>query len=201
MLTLYYSPGSCSFASLIALHEAGAEFEARRMSLADGDQRKPEFLAVNPKGRVPVLSTEQGILTETPAILVYIAQTYPDANLIPKDAWNFGRMQAFNAYICSTVHVNHSHKQRGSRWADEPSSHEDMRRKVPETMAASMLMIEDEMFEGPWVMGEHYTVADPYLYTICTWLEGDGVDIANYPKLSDFVKRMQAREAVIKAQA
>lgn len=202
MLKLYYSPGSCALASRIALEDAGADHEIIRLNLAEGEQRRTEFLAVNPKGRVPALVTDKGVLTETTAILAYIAQTFPDANLAPlDDPYEFARLQAFNAYLSSTVHVNHAHGRRGARWANEQSSFDDMKSKVPETMAASMRLIELDYFEGPWVMGEQYTVADAYLFTMEGWLKGDGVDIADYPTLDDHYKRMLDRESVQRALA
>ncbi len=85
MLTLYYSPGSCALASHIALEEAGAEYRTVRLDFSKNEQRKPDYLALNPKGRVPVLITEQGILSESPAILVYIAKRFPKAWLAPID--------------------------------------------------------------------------------------------------------------------
>lgn len=202
MLKLFYAPGTCALASRIALEDAGAAYELARIDLANGQQRSADYLAVNPKGRVPALVTHRGILTETPAILAYIAQSFPQAKLAPvDDPYEFARLQAFNAYICSTVHVNHAHGRRGARWADETSSHEDMKRKVPETMAAAMRLIELDYFEGPWVMGEQYTVADPYLFTIESWLKGDGVDIGDFPALNDHYQRMSARESVKRALA
>src|SRR6478672_8121832 len=111
MLKLFHAWGSCSLASLIALEEAGAEFELAVMDTKAGDQRKPEYLTVNPKGRVPALVTDRGILTETPAILAFIAQSFPKAKLAPlDDAFAFAQAQAFNSYLCSTVHVAHAHK-------------------------------------------------------------------------------------------
>lgn len=83
MLKLYYAPGSCSFASFIALEEAGADFEAIRLDFKSNDQQDPAYLKVNPKGRVPALATDQGILTETPAILTYIAHAFPEKKLAP----------------------------------------------------------------------------------------------------------------------
>ena len=131
---------------------------------------------------MPALATDRGILTETPAILAYIAQTYPQAGLAPlADPFAFAQLQAFNAYLCSTVHVAHAHRPRGARWADEPSSLEDMKRKTTRNMADCFELIETQMFAGPWAMGEAYSLADPYLFTIAGWLEGDGVDIAGFP--------------------
>ena len=84
-MKLFYSTGSCALASHIALEEAGADYEAVRISLKDGDQRKPEYLTLNPKGRVPVLVTDGGVLTENVAILAFVAQSYPAAKLAPLD--------------------------------------------------------------------------------------------------------------------
>ena len=84
MLKLFYAVGTCALASHIALEEAGAQYETVRLNFADGEQRKPEYLKVNPKGRVPALVTDKGVLTETPAILAYIAQLYPRASLAPR---------------------------------------------------------------------------------------------------------------------
>lgn len=197
MLKLYYSPGSCALASYIALEEAGADFQAVRVDFASNAQRQPDYLAINPKGRVPALVTDKGILTETPAILAYVAQSFPAARLAPADdAFTFARMQAFNSYLCSTVHVAHAHGRRGSRWADEPEALAAMQRKVPQTMRECFELIEREMLAGPWVMGEVYTVCDPYLFTIAGWLKGDGVEPASLPKVNAHMQRMAERRAV-----
>lgn len=201
-LKFFFGPKTCALASRIALEEAGAAYEAVRLDMAGGQQRTPDYLAVNPKGRVPALGTPKGVLTETPAILTYIAQAYPAAKLAPlDDAYAFAQIQSFNSYLCSTVHINHAHKMRGYRWASEESSYADMKRKVPETMAECFALIEREMFAGPWAMGESYTIADPYLFTMARWLEGDGVDIARFPRVHDHTRRMLERPAVQRAIA
>ncbi len=202
MFKLFFSPGTVALASHITLAETGADYEAIRVDFAAGEQMKPDYLAINPKGRVPSLITDQGILTETPAILLYLAQSYPDANLAPlSDVFQLARLQSFTSYLCSTVHVNHAHRRRGSRWATEESSFEDMRRKVTENMADCFALIQKEMFEGPWVMGDNYSVADPYLFTVGRWLEGDDVDIKDYPKIAEHSARMNERPAVQRALA
>jgi glutathione S-transferase len=202
MYTLYYAPNTCALASHIALEEAGANYEARRLDFKSEQQRSPEYLAVNPKGRVPALITARGILTETPAILAFVAQSFPDAGLAPlDDPLAFGQIQAFNSFICSTLHVNHAHGRRASRWADEPEAMAAMQRKVPETVGAAFALIETEMFKGPWVMGESYSIADPYLFTVALWLEGDKVDTSTLPKVIEHRERMRARPAVAKALA
>ncbi|ASY55641.1 MULTISPECIES: glutathione S-transferase family protein [Sinorhizobium] len=202
MLKLFYTPGTCSLASHIALEETGAAYEAHRINFSKAEQTKPEYLVINPKGRVPALVTDRGILTETPAILAYIAQSFPAARLAPiEDAFEFARLQSFLSYLCSTVHVAHAHARRAARWADDPAAHEAMMAKVPQNMANCFALIESSMFAGPFVMGRNYTIADPYLFTIASWLEADGVDPARFPKVLDHRNRMAARPAVAKVQA
>jgi glutathione S-transferase len=146
--------------------------------------------------------TDRGILTETPAMLAFIAQSFPKAKLAPiDDPFAFAEVQAFNSYLCSTVHINHAHRPRGSRWADDPAALEAMKKKVPETMAASFDLIESKMMKGPWVMGDTYTVCDPYLFTLAGWLESDSVDIARFPKIKAHRDRMAGRPAVSKVLA
>ena len=202
MLTLFYAPKTCALASHIALEEAGATYQARRVDFASGEQTKPEYLAINPKGRVPALVTDRGVITETPAILVYIAQTHRARELAPlDDSFAFAELEAFMSYLCSTVHVAHAHRVRGYRWADDPAAIEAMKRKVPESVAASFDLIERRLFRGPWAMGQRYTIADPYLFTLASWLEGDGVDPAQFPKVLDHRRRMAERPQVKRALA
>jgi glutathione S-transferase len=202
MLKLFYAPNTCALASHIALEEAGATYETVRLSFAANEQRKPEYLAVNPKARVPALVTDRGILTETPALLVFIAQTFPDAKLAPlDDAFGLAEVQAFNAYLCATVHIAHAHRMRGYRWADDPDAIAAMQKKVPQSVGEAFALIETTMLRGPWVMGETYTIADPYLFTLAQWLDADGVDRSRLPKVQDHTRRMLERPAVRRAIA
>jgi glutathione S-transferase len=202
MLTLHYAPHTCSLASHIALEDVGAKYELRRIDFKKAQQQSADYLRINPKARVPALTTSRGILTETPAMLAFIAQSYPDARLAPlDDAFAFAELQSFNSYLCSSVHVAHAHRMRGYRWAEEQSSFDDMKRKVPQSVGACFAVIETTLLKGPWVMGETYTVADPYLFTLAQWLEADGVDIARLPRVIEHRERMAARRNVIKAIA
>jgi glutathione S-transferase len=203
-LTFYYAPGTCALASHLALEYSGAPYEPQRLDFKQQQQRSPEYLRVNPKGRVPALVTERGVLTETPAILQFIAQSFPQAKLAPlDDPFLLAKVNEFNSYMCSTVHVNHAHKGRGYRWveADDTVALEAMKKKVPQTMAESFTLIEEQMFKGPWVLGEIFSTADLYLYTIARWLEGDGVDVQRFPRVADHMKRMDAQPQVKKVLA
>jgi glutathione S-transferase len=202
MIKLFYAVHTCSLASHIALEEVGAEYSTVRIDFASNEQRKPEYLAVNPKGRVPAMVTDRGILTETPAMLAFIAQSYPQARLAPlDDPFAFAQVQAFNSYLCSTLHVAHAHRMRGHRWADDPFAIAEMQRKVPESVGACFGLIERSMLNEPWVMGDAYTICDPYLFTLANWLEADGVDPANLPRVIDHRRRMSERPAVRKVIA
>jgi glutathione S-transferase len=197
MLRLHYAPKSCALASHIALEEAGAAYEAVRLDLAANQQREAVYTAINPKARVPALETARGVLTETPAILAFIAQTYPLAGLIPfDDPFAFAEIQAFNAYLCATLHVAHAHKYRGYRWADEEASFADMRRAAPRAVGSCFELIESTLFKGPWVMGDRYSICDPYLFTVAGWIEEDGVDPKLVPRVIDHRSRMAQRAAV-----
>ena len=197
--TLYTAPGTCALASHIALREAGADFELVKLDFGAGQQQSAGYLAINPKGRVPALLTGEGVLTETPALLAFIAQRHPRASLAPaSDDFAYARMQEFNSFLASTVHVAHAHKRRGARWADDPAAIEAMRAKVPQSMTACAQLIEERL-TGPWVLGEHYSVADGYLYTISGWLQGDGVDLARFPRIVDHHRRVGERPAVRQA--
>ena len=201
-MKLYYAAHTCALASHIALEDAGAEYSTVRIDFAANEQRSPEYLAINPKGRVPALVTVRGILTETPAMLAYIAQSFPAARLAPlDDPFAFAEVQAFNSYLCATLHVAHAHRMRGTRWADDPAAIEAMKRKVPDSVGACYELIEGKMLRGPWVMGDSYTICDPYLFTVAQWIEGDSIDPSRFPKVRDHRERMSERPAVRKAIA
>src|ERR1700754_4161118 len=118
MFKLYTFPGTRALASHIALEEVGAPYSVEVLSFKNNQQSSADYLKINPKGRVPALVTDHGVLTETPAILAFIAQSVPQAKLAPiDDVFAFAQVQAFNSYLCSTLHVAHAHKMRGYRWA------------------------------------------------------------------------------------
>src|SRR5580704_15731251 len=151
MLKFYYAADTCALASHIALEEAGAEYATVRISFAANEQRQPADLAINPKGRVPSLVTERGVLTETPAMLAFVAQNFPAAALAPlDDPFAFAQVQALNSYLCSTLHVAHAHRMRGYRWSDDEAAIAAMQRFAPRSVGACFELIERHMLAGPW---------------------------------------------------
>lgn len=202
MLNLFIGGlGSCALASHIALEEAGANYKVTRLDFKAGEQKGADYLKINPKARVPALATDKGIITETPAVLFYIAQTHPQAQLAPLEAFDIAKMQDFNSYLCSTVHPNHAHAIRGARWSDDPIVIEALKIKTPQNMHDNFALIEQSYFKGPWVMGAQFTVADIYLYTLATWLEGDKVDVNALPKIKAHREHVASRPAVQKVRA
>ncbi|MEK7688301.1 MAG: glutathione S-transferase, partial [Pseudomonadota bacterium] len=134
MLKLYYAAHTCSLATHIVLEEVGADYSTVRVDFGKEQQKSADFLKVNPKARVPALVTDKGILTETPAMLVYVAQSFPASRLaLMDDPFAFAQVQSFNSYLCSHLHVAHAHRMRGHRWvdADDTASIAAMQRKVP----------------------------------------------------------------------
>lgn len=195
-MQLYYAPNTISVAVAIALEESGIDYEPIKIDFAAKEQTGAAYAQINPKGRVPALAVEGGILTETGALLEYIADLAPASGLRPTDPILQARMREVMFYLASTMHVNHAHKMRGARWAKERSSWKDMQKQVPQTMAASCDYICKAGLRGPFVLGAEFSIADCYLYTICTWLEGDGVTLADFPKIQSFMTAMEQRDSV-----
>ena len=198
MLTLHYAPNTISVAVALALKELDQEFVAVKVDFASAEQTQPSYLALNPKGRVPTLVVDQQTLTETGALLDYLADVF--GRLRPADQLETARMREVMFYLASTMHVNHAHKMRGSRWADTPAAHQDMTSKVPQTMAASAEHLEQTLAFAPFAVGQDISLADVYLYVVLCWLEGDKVDILRTPKLAAYFDMMSQRASVVWAR-
>ena len=203
MWDFYYAPQTISLASHIALLDAGADFRPHRLDFSTQEHQKGAYAALNPKLRVPTLVTPDGTLTETPAILTFIAQKFPQAALVPLDPFDFAKVQEFCSYIASTLHVAHAHRMRGHRWVDPANTAaiQAMQDKVPEAVTAAFQHIENTARFGPFVMGDTYTIADPYLYTVAQWIKSDGVAPGALPKVEAHFAMMGPRDTVQAARA
>jgi glutathione S-transferase len=168
-----------------------------RLDFRAEEQRGAAYLAINPKGRVPALATPLGVITETPAILTFIARSFPRAGLAPlEDPFAMAQVEAFISYLCSTVHPARAHRVRGARWADDPAAIAEMRRKSPTVVAGCFDLIEATMIAGPWVRGDAYSLCDPYLFTLARWLAPDGLEIDRWPKVAAHFCRVSEDPAV-----
>jgi len=176
MLTLYFAPGSSSMAVHIALHEIGAPFEAKPMSFGKGDLRSPEFLKLNPEGKVPTLLIDGHPLTEVAAILFYLAKRFPDANLLPcDDLEKEAQVVSWMSFIASTLHPA---RRRGLDYARD------------------VYGIADRRLGDGWALGP-YSIADIHLFRLY-WRFFNSLQPAagEFPNLDAHYARMITRPAV-----
>ena len=201
-LKLFYAPGACSLAPHIVLEETGAPYEPVRIALAKGEQRTPEYLKINPKGRVPALVEGDWALTENPPILRYLARRFPEMRLWPEDARPEARCAEWLAWIASTIHVAYAHVRRPERYASGQAAIEDVVAKGKETCRELWAQVDQKLGSGPWALGETYSVADPYLLTFWTWGRGPMLAFnmaGDLPNWTAHARRMAERPAVQRA--
>jgi glutathione S-transferase len=200
-ITLYYAPGACSLASHIALEELGLKYDTVKLDLAAGDQRKPEYLKLNPRGAVPTLVVDGEPMTENPGILTYLAGGMPKKGLWPDDTWHQAKAVSTMAWLSNTVHVAYRHYVRPARYCDEASTHEAIKAKGKESFHDGLKEIDTLLAGRTWAIGDHYTVIDGYLLVFYRWGNRAGLpvkELANYTRLVD---RVLARPAVKKVMA
>ena len=195
-LVLYFSKGSSAVAAHILLEEVGARYQTLEISIPKDAHRSDSFLALNPKGRIPVLQTPHGVLTENAAILEYIAQTHPNAGMHPKTDFAQAQARSLAAYLSSTVHVAFAHHKRGARWASTPLALQDLKAQARHNLEACADYLEKELTLSPWCLGPHYSFCDPYLLLLEKWRTAVGAPLENTPNLQAHTARMRARPAV-----
>ena len=201
-MKLFYYPGACSLVAHIALEEIGTAYDAIKVDFARNEQLSPDYLAINPAGRVPTLETSQGVITEIPAILGYLTRAHPESGLGPaNDCFEFARMQAFHMYIATTIHVLFRQISRPEVYADGEAACLALKAKVPEMSDFYFKPIEQRMSDGrTWVHGETYSASDIYLFVFSSYLNiGDRGDVAKIPAIWAHRKRVRARAAVGRA--
>lgn len=205
-LKLYYSPGACSLAPHIALEEAGAPYEPVLVKLSEGAQKAPDYLAINPKGRIPALADGDFVVTENPAILRYIARKFPTAKLWPDDPRDEARCGEWLGWCSSGIHVAYAHIRRAERYASTEGGRSD----VIETGTKAARKIWDEVeaklaaSSSPWAAGDAFSVADPYLLVFWAWGKGPalGYDMArDFPAWTAHAHRVAEREGARRALA
>jgi len=197
-MKLYYSPGACSLASHIALLEAGIPFQAIRVGRDKKTSDGADFNAINPKGYVPALGLDDGqVLTEGTAVLQYIADRNPAAGLAPPagDMQRY-RLQEWLGYINSEIHKTFSP-------FFNPATIEQAKEAAKAVLARRLGYAEQALGDKPFLLGERFTVADAYLFTILGWGQYAGVDIGQWPKLKALHTRVGSRpkvQAAMKAE-
>jgi glutathione S-transferase len=194
-MKLYYSPGACSLSPHIALLESGLSFDLEKVDLrAKKTASGADFTAINPKGYVPVLGLDDGaVLTEGPAIVQYIADRAPAAKLAPRsDSIDRYRLQEWLGFINSEIHKSFSP-------LFDPATPEATSKASRERLLRRFATIDAALATKPYLMGEQFSVADGYLFTVTTWSDHVKLDLGAYKNLAAHRARVQARPAVKKA--
>ena len=173
------------------------------LDLTKGDNLTPAYLKMNPKGRVPLVVSERGNLTESPAILAWICQTWPQANLAPQgDPWALAQVNSFNNYLSGTVHgLAFAGVFRSARFADGEAAQAAVKAKALHSVKEAFNLIESKISADGWVHGQAYTTSDAYLAVLFGWLPFVGESVGAFPKLSAHRARVLARPAVQRAIA
>ncbi|ADG10504.1 glutathione S-transferase family protein [Caulobacter segnis] len=200
-LQLYFAPGASSLAPLVALEELDIPYVGHRLDLAAGDQRKPEYLKVNPRGRVPTLVVDGQPVTEVLAILTYLAHRYPHSELLPlADPLNLAKAYEVMSWFASTVHVAFAQIARPERYADDEATKAALATPGEARFARTLTDIEHlARGPGPWLLGDAFSVVDAYALVIWRWAERRSIDTALYPAWSAKAARAFARPSVVRA--
>ncbi len=192
-MKLYYKPGACSLASHIALQEAGAEFEIEKVDTKDQKtETGDDFSDITPKGLVPVLKLDDGeVLTEGAAILQYIADQHPEAELAAKPGTlERARVQEHLTYVSSELH-----KSFGPLFAD--SATDEQKDAAREVVGKKLDHINAILSDGrAYLVNNRFTVADAYLFVVANWSNFTGIDLARWSNVAEFVKRVSQRKNV-----
>lgn len=201
MYRLFYSPGACSLAPHIALEEIGAKFELARLHFDKNEQGAPEYLRINPMGRVPALQVGDQILTETHAILTYLGMAHPEGAFLPTEAMARARVHEVMNFLSSSLHGSVAQVWRSPRFSNDAAAHPGIADKGKENLR-SQFGILDGMVKGrAFVAGASYSFADPYLLVIYRWGLRIGLDMKAYRELTQLTDQALARPAVQRAMA
>ena len=201
-MKLYYSPGACSLAPHIVLEEQGTPYQLELVSIAEGKTRTPEYLAINPKGRVPVLVTEEGeTLTELPAICWYLAQQSGHPALFPHDKLAGARVMEWCNWLSGTLHaMTFGQIWRPQRFLTDENLYPKLQAKGRADVLEHYAMIESRLTGRSWAVGNAYTYVDPYLTVFFRWGNRIGLDMrTGYPAWAAHAERVAARPAAQRA--
>src|SRR5689334_13387876 len=195
MLKLYYAPGACSTASHIGLEESGAKYDSQALVFAKNEQKTPEYLKINPRGRVPALVMDEGTIVENTAILDYVAGKYAP-QLMPKDPVQRARAISLMAWFSNNVHPAFTHIGRPERFASDVAAHENLKATGRENFYTALKEIDGLLAGKPWIMGDQFTVVDGYALVFYGWGKRIGLPMAELKNYTAWKDRMLARPAV-----
>ena len=199
-LVLYYAPLTCALVPYVTLTEAGAQFEVCNINTRSGQNRSPQFLAVNPKHKVPVLVIDGEPLTENVAIQIWIARAFPAAKLLPSEPKVELKAISLMAWFSSTIHPHLTPNARPENYCDLPGSAESVKR-VANTMLFEDFKIADGLLAGREWFFEHFTAIDVYFFWCFRRALSFKLDVSAYSSCMAHYERMQARASVQKVLA
>ncbi|HXN16514.1 MAG TPA: glutathione S-transferase N-terminal domain-containing protein [Usitatibacter sp.] len=200
-IKLYYAPGACSFAPHITLEEVGVPYETQRLNLAAGDQRKPEYLKLNARGRVPTLVVDKEVLTEVVGILSYFGGGYPQAGLWPKRTWDQAKIVSSMAWLSNTVHTTYGQFFRPERYVDDSAAQAALKAKARIRYGNYLAEIDRLLAGRRWCIADHYTVIDAYLLVFYRWGNRNQFPVKSLSHYTALMERVLARPAVKKVMA
>lgn len=202
-IILHFAPGTCARVPLIALEEIGAPFEVRLVAFMAGGHRKPDFLARNPAGKVPVLEFNEFVLSQNSAILPFLARTFPQAQLLPLtgDPRDDARLQEKLAWFSADIHPLVTRIRMPQFFCDLEGAPKRVREMGAEAMAFQLRTLEAKLGETPWVLGKDWSILDAYLFWVWFRIAGADFDTAAFPNIAAHYQRMQLRPAVQRALA
>jgi glutathione S-transferase len=198
MLTLYFSPGACSMASHIGLEETGAPYEEKPTLLPKGEHKTEAYLKINPRGKVPALSADGKVITENTAILTYLAKRFPEKRLLPADPIEEARCISTMAWFSNSVHPPYTHYLRPERYAAGEAAQADVKEMAKKTFLSQCTEIDSLLQDKQWIMGEQYTVADPYALVFYGWGVRAAFPMAELKAYTAWKDRMLKRPTVRK---
>jgi glutathione S-transferase len=204
-LTLFFSPRACSLACHIALEESGLPFTAKSVKIRQGEHKKDEYLAQNPWGKIPALRIDAEVLTETHAILSFIADTAaPDSELIPRSSpLHRARAHEWMNFLSSTVHIAFRPLFRPNYLIGDPGLYPQLREVGIPNLRKTLLEVDHRLQGKTWALGDNYSVCDPYLFVFHMWSQREDVveHVAEMPNWMAHRERMEARIATQAALA
>lgn len=202
-IKLYYAPNACSLASHIALEKAGQPYSVERISLRDGEHKSERFTKINPKAQVPVLDVDGKILTEGPAILTFLADHYPEAQLLPGvGSWQRVRAIEWLTFVSTSIHGTFGAVFHPESYLDDPSQAEALRQTALKKLSHLLTLTEARLEDQPFLSGSFATVADYYLYVTLRWLQAVAPGTLNqFPQLNALYARIEALPEVSRALA
>lgn len=199
-ITLYHSPGACSMAPYISLLDAGAEFDVEIINIKKNEQSNPDYAAINPKKKVPLLVVDGNGLTENVAIQSWIAEAFPDAGLLPSDSWEHKQALSYMAWFGAGIHPHITRHFKPQKFTSNEDSHSDLKAKAKSMLMEQLTLVDNALAGKTWFFDD-YTACDSYFFWIYDRSAAEGIDLTGLKHATAHNERARSRESVQKVLA